>query len=147
MSASPAVTRAAQASARSAAAAAAPVARRSAARPLLQRRGPSVATAAGVDAISTISQAATLATLAYGAYMVLSQDPFPEQDASYEQREPCPTCGGSGYEACLCTRWSDGDVGCSSCSKTGYMRCRNCGGGGTARPLLVKVRKSEDPRL
>lgn len=58
-----------------------------------------------------------------------------------EQRNACPVCQGTGFEECMCTRWSDGDVGCSSCSKTGYMRCRGCGGGGKAVPLLVKVRR------
>jgi hypothetical protein len=48
-------------------------------------------------------------------------------------------CNGRGYEPCMCTRWSDGDAGCNSCTHTGYMRCRSCGGGGTAVPIKVTI--------
>lgn len=97
----------------------------------------------GLEFVSTVSQLASTAAVAYGAYVLLSQQSMaPEQDR-LEQRnqEPCPVCSGTGFEPCMCRKWSDGDVGCSSCNKSGYMRCRGCGGGGTAVPLLVKVRK------
>lgn len=93
-------------------------------------------------AAAAVGQIATMAALAAGAFMLLNQqDMAPEQNRQHRNAEPCPVCQGTGYEECMCTRWSDGDVGCSSCSKTGYMRCRGCGGGGRAVPLLVKVRK------
>lgn len=63
-----------------------------------------------------------------------------EQEAG--EREACPSCGGSGVEECMCTRWSDGDVGCTTCNKTGYMKCRSCRGGGTAVPIKVSIRKT-----
>nr|CAB3484303.1 unnamed protein product [Digitaria exilis] len=28
----------------------------------------------------------------------------------------CAACGGTGEVACLCARWSDGDVGCRPCA-------------------------------
>ena len=31
--------------------------------------------------------------------------------------------------------------GCASCAQTGYMKCRSCGGGGTAVPLLATVKR------
>ncbi|KAG2483883.1 hypothetical protein HYH03_017277 [Edaphochlamys debaryana] len=107
------------------------------------RRG-RIATAAfsggEMDTISTISQLATTSALAVGAFMLLNQPTrLPEQDRLDHNSEPCPVCHGSGYEECLCSRWSDGDAGCGSCSKTGYMRCRGCGGGGKAVPLMVRV--------
>ncbi|PNH11903.1 hypothetical protein TSOC_001191 [Tetrabaena socialis] len=92
-----------------------------------------------MDAISAVSQIATTSALCVGAFMLLGRANGPSQD--HLNSEPCPVCHGSGFEACLCSRWSDGDAGCSSCSKTGYMRCRGCGGGGIATPLAVKVRK------
>lgn len=55
-------------------------------------------------------------------------------------RRTCPTCEGRGYEPCACTRWSDGDAGCRSCSNSGYSQCRSCGGGGTAVPIKVTIR-------
>lgn len=47
-------------------------------------------------------------------------------------------------EACFCTRWSDGDYGCSSCNHTGRMPCRVCRGGGTAVPIELEVYMDED---
>lgn len=68
-----------------------------------------------------------------------------EQDRleTMSSRRPCPSCAGTGYEACMCTRWSDGDVGCNSCAHTGMMKCRSCGGGGTAVPIKVSIRKND----
>ncbi|PNW77335.1 hypothetical protein CHLRE_10g432100v5 [Chlamydomonas reinhardtii] len=94
--------------------------------------------------IQTVSQVVTTCCIAAGAFMLLSKpgESLPEQDRlDNRNSQPCPVCGGSGFEECLCSRWSDGDVGCNSCSKTGYMRCRGCGGGGTAVPLMVRARK------
>lgn len=54
---------------------------------------------------------------------------------------PCPSCGGSGLQPCFCTKWSDGDVGCSSCSSSGWTKCKSCGGGGMAVPIKVSIRK------
>jgi hypothetical protein len=67
--------------------------------------------------------------------------PAPTSPKQEGGSEPCPQCQGSGYEECMCRRWSDGDVGCSTCSKTGYMACRSCRGGGTAVPILATQRK------
>ncbi|EFJ48705.1 hypothetical protein VOLCADRAFT_80915 [Volvox carteri f. nagariensis] len=95
------------------------------------------------DTISAVSQLITTSAICVGALMLLNRpEQLPEQDRLDSRKsQPCPVCGGTGFEACLCTRWSDGDVGCNSCSKTGYMRCRGCGGGGTAVPLMVRVKK------
>ncbi|KAG2448686.1 hypothetical protein HYH02_006043 [Chlamydomonas schloesseri] len=95
--------------------------------------------------VQTVSQVVTTCCVAAGAFMLLSgpsEASLPEQDRlDNRNSRPCPVCGGSGFEECLCSRWSDGDTGCNSCSKTGYMRCRGCGGGGTAVPLMVRARK------
>lgn len=95
-----------------------------------------------MDVVTTVSQIVTTATIAVGTWWMLNRELAPQQDR-YEQRNstPCPVCSGTGFETCLCTRWSDGDYGCSTCSKTGYMRCRACSGGGTAVPLAMKIRK------
>ena len=44
-------------------------------------------------------------------------------------------------QVCWCMKgWSDGDAtGCKSCNFSGSMPCSACGGGGTARPIPVKV--------
>ncbi|OVA09536.1 hypothetical protein BVC80_9101g58 [Macleaya cordata] len=51
----------------------------------------------------------------------------------------CPSCNGTGTVNCMCSRWSDGDVGCRTCSGSGRMACSSCGGSGTGRPLPVQV--------
>ncbi|RRT37099.1 hypothetical protein B296_00033738 [Ensete ventricosum] len=51
----------------------------------------------------------------------------------------CPSCNGSGRVACLCSRWSDGDIGCRSCAGSGMMLCRSCGGSGSGRPLPIQI--------
>ncbi|CAK9225532.1 unnamed protein product [Sphagnum troendelagicum] len=57
----------------------------------------------------------------------------------------CSTCNGSRRVPCLCTKWSDNDVGCGTCSGTGMMRCSSCGGSGTGRPIPVQIRASSIP--
>ncbi|CAN6234784.1 unnamed protein product [Urochloa humidicola] len=51
----------------------------------------------------------------------------------------CATCGGTGKVACLCSRWSDGDVGCRTCAGSGRTACRSCRGSGTGRRATVRV--------
>ncbi|KAI3977238.1 hypothetical protein MKX01_035968 [Papaver californicum] len=51
----------------------------------------------------------------------------------------CPSCNGTGRVNCMCSRWSDGDVGCRSCAGSGRSVCSSCGGSGTGRPLPVQV--------
>eukprot|EP00983_Pelagomonas_calceolata_P112667 1159903-Pelagomonas_calceolata.AAC.12 len=57
-----------------------------------------------------------------------------------EGRQSCMRCNGAGYEPCFCSKWSDGDVGCSACARSGYMRCRSCGGGGTMIPAYQPIK-------
>ncbi|PHT34520.1 hypothetical protein CQW23_26320 [Capsicum baccatum] len=42
----------------------------------------------------------------------------------------CPSCNGTGRVSCMCSRWSDGDVGCRTCAGSGRMACSSCGGTG-----------------
>uniref|UniRef100_A0A383WBE0 Uncharacterized protein n=1 Tax=Tetradesmus obliquus TaxID=3088 RepID=A0A383WBE0_TETOB len=89
-----------------------------------------------------VGQLVSTGIIAVGAYLLSKQETTIEQDRfDSSTGTACPSCGGSGYEACMCTRWSDGDVGCNSCSKTGYTRCKSCGGNGKAVPRLIKIRK------
>lgn len=89
-----------------------------------------------------VGQLVSTGIIAVGAYLLSKQETSAEQDQfDSSSRTSCPSCGGSGYEACMCTRWSDGDVGCNSCSHTGYTKCRSCGGNGKAVPRLIKIRK------
>ncbi|XP_065873228.1 uncharacterized protein [Euphorbia lathyris] len=57
----------------------------------------------------------------------------------------CPTCNGTGRVSCLCSRWSDGDVGCRNCAGSGRMACSSCGGTGTGRPLPVRISAQRPP--
>lgn len=91
------------------------------------------------SAAQGISAVVASVAVCWGA-VALSRTVAPEQDQLHG-REACPACGGTGYETCFCTKWSDGDVGCSACAQTGYMKCRSCGGGGTAVPIPITVRR------
>ncbi|KAL8463604.1 hypothetical protein ACS0TY_033532 [Phlomoides rotata] len=51
----------------------------------------------------------------------------------------CHNCNGSGRVTCICTRWSDADVGCRTCSGSGRMLCSTCRGTRTGRPISVRV--------
>ncbi|KAL4452392.1 hypothetical protein ABPG75_008054 [Micractinium tetrahymenae] len=59
--------------------------------------------------------------------------------AEEESRRECETCGGSGLVECWCSRWSDGDQGCSTCRGSGRMVCASCRGGGTAVPIKARI--------
>jgi len=99
---------------------------------------PTVCMADLLSVASAVPAVATSVAVAWGALMLT-------QNAAHtsESGEPCPTCGGTGLETCFCNRWSDGDAGCQSCNHTGYRKCRSCGGGGTAVPIPLNVRKDD----
>ncbi len=59
--------------------------------------------------------------------------------AEEEPRRECETCGGTGLVECWCSRWSDGDGGCSTCRGSGRMVCASCRGGGTAVPVKARI--------
>lgn len=105
------------------------------------RKSAPVSALGTVDTIRLVSQIATSVSLAVGAWW-FSREAMLEQDRfDNSQQQACPRCDGTGFEACMCSRWSDSDIGCSTCSRSGYMRCRSCGGGGTAVPIKVAIRK------
>jgi hypothetical protein len=35
-------------------------------------------------------------------------------------------------------------VGCKACSRTGRMKCRKCGGGGTGVPIMLDLKVRDD---
>ncbi|XP_078433909.1 chaperone protein dnaJ-like protein [Wolffia australiana] len=57
----------------------------------------------------------------------------------------CAKCNGTGRVACLCSRWSDGDVGCRACAGSGRAACNACGGSGTGRPVPVQLSMRGNP--
>lgn len=84
-----------------------------------------------------IIQWLSYAIAAFAAYQLSQvQDEKPSGDV-------CPRCDGTGKEACICNRWSDGDSGCQSCEYTGRTQCKACRGGGTAVPISVAIRKDD----
>lgn len=94
----------------------------------------------GVSPLSTALTTVVAAVLAFGLARYLEANPTSEEGALPE----CPRCEGTGFEPCpICTRWSDGDVGCSCCRGTGRSVCSSCGGGGKAQPILQEVRRED----
>lgn len=84
-----------------------------------------------------ISQLATGLSVLAGAVLVKQvMDQKPMAGPSFPR---CPSCNGTGRVPCLCSRWSDGDIGCSTCSGSGRMGCSSCGGSGTGRPLPSRI--------
>ncbi|WVZ04976.1 hypothetical protein V8G54_018322, partial [Vigna mungo] len=83
-----------------------------------------------------LSQLATGLSVLAGAVIVKS---VMDQKPMAGPFTRCPTCNGTGRVTCLCSRWSDGDIGCSTCSGSGRMACSSCGGSGTGRPLPAKI--------
>lgn len=92
--------------------------------------------------VSITTQIVTTALIA-GAWYLSQQQQDVEQERLEASDRPCPSCGGSGVTPCFCTKWSDGDVGCSSCSRSGWTKCKSCGGGGLAVPIKVSIRKND----
>lgn len=84
-----------------------------------------------------------LGQIAYGVVCIvgaalIGRELLAESSAPGEE-DACPSCGGSGYEACMCTRWSDNDAGCGICEGTRAMKCKSCGGGGMKIPILLRI--------
>ncbi|KAK3040863.1 hypothetical protein RJ639_029207 [Escallonia herrerae] len=65
---------------------------------------------------------------------VMDQNPM----AGPGQFPRCPRCNGSGHVSCMCSRWSDGDVGCRTCSGSGRMACSSCGDPWTKNVTLAQ---------
>ncbi|XP_058192828.1 uncharacterized protein LOC131310049 [Rhododendron vialii] len=87
-----------------------------------------------------LTQLATGLSVLAGAVLVKSViDQNPMMRGGPTQFPRCPSCNGSGRVACLCSRWSDGDVGCRGCSGSGRTSCSSCGGTGTGRPIPVQI--------
>jgi hypothetical protein len=72
-------------------------------------------------------------------WLLLTSLGVQQERSESEADVECPTCGGTGYIECICTRWSDGDAGCGTCQGTLKMTCNGCGGTGTGIPLTARV--------
>jgi hypothetical protein len=83
----------------------------------------------GLTSALGFALAALFAARAWGGNVEQPDSSLPE----------CPRCEGTGFTECLCTRWSDGDTGCSACRGSGRMPCPGCGGGGRATPLRQEL--------
>ncbi|CAI9775294.1 unnamed protein product [Fraxinus pennsylvanica] len=85
-----------------------------------------------------LTQLATGLSVLAGAVLVKSvMDQNPMMGPGQMPR--CHSCNGTGRVSCMCTRWSDGDVGCRTCAGSGRMACNSCGGTGTGRPIPVQL--------
>ncbi|XP_057748241.1 uncharacterized protein LOC130967410 isoform X2 [Arachis stenosperma] len=85
-----------------------------------------------------LTQLATGLSVLAGAVLVKSvMDNNPNTMAGSFPR--CPSCNGTGRVTCICSRWSDGDVGCRTCAGSGRMACSSCGGTGTGRPIPARI--------
>lgn len=83
-----------------------------------------------------LNQLATGLSVLAGAVLVKS---VMDQKPMAGTLRRCPTCNGTGRVSCMCSRWSDGDVGCRTCAGSGRMACSSCGGSGTGRPIPVQI--------
>ncbi|KAL3501016.1 hypothetical protein ACH5RR_035465 [Cinchona calisaya] len=93
-----------------------------------------------------LTQLATGLSVLAGAVLVKSvMDSSKTMFGGPGQFPRCPTCNGTGRVACLCSRWSDGDIGCRTCAGSGRMACSNCGGSGTGRPIPVQLSARPPP--
>jgi hypothetical protein len=90
-----------------------------------------------------VAQGVVTAGLVAGGVLLKSFLDWEERQREQSDYNRCPTCNGRGRVPCFCQRWSDGDVGCSTCSGTGEMQCNSCGGGGTGVPIALKIRSDE----
>lgn len=104
--------------------------------------------AVGAQGGGAISQLASTLGVLIGAAWFASKVSGAAVDHEEGPNPECSTCEGSGRVPCMCTRWSDGDVGCGTCRGTGRMACPSCGGSGTGVPipLAIKVRPGEGSR-
>ncbi|GBF90141.1 hypothetical protein Rsub_03274 [Raphidocelis subcapitata] len=119
-------------------AAACPSRRRAAALRVQPPRAFSVGAASSPDPSGLLSLALSASAL-FGGLLLLQKLAAEERLEQQRAARPCPSCQGRGVEPCVCNRWSDGDAGCASCNRTGLMRCRSCGGGGTAVPIKATL--------
>ncbi|KAK3284760.1 hypothetical protein CYMTET_7606 [Cymbomonas tetramitiformis] len=78
--------------------------------------------------------------------MYIARELFMQDAGEGDDSQACPTCRGTGEVECMCTRWSDGDVGCSSCNYSGRMVCNSCRGGGTGVPITQDLYVRADDR-
>ncbi|KAB2036264.1 hypothetical protein ERO13_D04G182800v2 [Gossypium hirsutum] len=85
---------------------------------------------------AVLTQVATGLSVLAGAVLVKS---VMDQKPMAGPFQRCPTCNGTGRITCICTRWSDGDIGCRTCAGSGRMACSSCGGSGTGRPIPVQI--------
>ncbi|KAF5840309.1 hypothetical protein DUNSADRAFT_17153 [Dunaliella salina] len=97
------------------------------------------------DLVGSVSSLVSTGLVAAIGFQLLNQPEVSgssrgQQGDKMEGRQSCMRCNGAGYEPCFCTKWSDGDVGCSACARSGYMRCRSCGGGGTMIPAYQPIK-------
>ncbi|XP_073396685.1 uncharacterized protein [Physcomitrium patens] len=84
------------------------------------------------------------ASLLASAWLVKSVLDAEDQKPMAGGRE-CATCNGTRRVPCICTKWSDNDIGCKTCNGSGKMICSSCGGSGTGRPIPVQIRASSIP--